>query len=281
MNINFDTDKMVLVYYPAYAGGNFVSNCLQLSKHAALKSVKANEYILDNPSDYDYRLTEIMSRLPTGKERMHTWREQNEVVQYGEEGIYTNSQYKSWFAGININDAKPILEKLSNSDLTFFYMIHGSKAEHLKGFLTIWPNARIIQLINFEKFWNIASKLKTQTIETLPKCAGDGCEEQYDRIKGAAWPDWKLFMQCGMNVDKVSSKVVLESETKEEMKQFYDWHTLTQSITYFDVDSVIFDEQLFLSAVAHLYKEFNFDDFNPSLVKTYWQKYIALHTNVL
>ena len=47
--------------------------------------------------------------------------------------------------------------------------------------------------------------------------------------------------------------------------------------TMFDIDSCIFDGNLFLNATKKLYKDLNFTDFNPELVEKFWKSYISLH----
>lgn len=52
----FNTKNAVIMAFLPFAGGKFLGNCLSLSKDFCLQDPLAAEYLLQNPTDYDYRL---------------------------------------------------------------------------------------------------------------------------------------------------------------------------------------------------------------------------------
>jgi len=60
-----------------------------------------------------------------------------------------------------------------------------------------------------------------------------------------------------------------------------DWATLGKtdpSICFnFDIDSTIYNHDLFVNQVGKLYQYLNFEDFSPRLISKYYTKYITIH----
>ena len=69
--INFETDKLLMAYYPRYAGGNFVLYCLMLSKHTLPQNITFATKLLTG-EHYDYRIKMIKNAFAP-KDDMFNW----------------------------------------------------------------------------------------------------------------------------------------------------------------------------------------------------------------
>jgi hypothetical protein len=150
----------------------------------------------------------------------------------------------------------------------------------LERYLDIWPNSKIVQLINFEKFRRIAKTLKTLNFNSsLPAFHGLGneCKEKYDLIKGTEWPDWETFEKYNYNIDKVSKYVTITDDAKNDIKQYYSWHKCDAQIFNIDVDGTYFNKEKFFLQMKELYNWLGYDDFNEELLSIYYTAYMKLH----
>lgn len=270
MKVDYKSPNPIIISFPSYAGGKFISNCLSLSKHTCPQDPEAAEYLLKNSDDYDYRLQKVMSTLPP-KVKMQNWRS----YEFGDSQLY-GLDFENWFNyGLsNISAINPITQQLSTSSLKFFITDH-SGPPRTNNLLKVWPNATVIRLINYRHFQDICVKLKTQYL--TEDLNGNYCIEKYNMLKGDDWPDWNQFDMVGCDIRKIAG---VSPEIIEEIQNFYPWHSITKSVVLFDIDSCIFNSTHFLNAMEKLYIELNFDDFNPDRILKFYQAYIELHYKV-
>lgn len=270
---NFNSPNAIIVYYPSFTGGKFISNCLSLSKHAIPQSAEAGRHLLDHPDDYEFRFNVVMSTLPE-KSDMKKWVQQYEL---GDRNLFIQEDVETWYSGgINVvTDTRDIIHKIIDHKFDFFITAHGgSFSSETQNLLKVWPNAKVIVLINYEKFWAIASTLKTDRVfNSITDVAGDDCKERYNEIKGISWPSWEEFQTANYNIDLID----VDLSVREEIKQYYKWHLLKNPYFQFDIDNNIFDQDKFLNAMKKLYDQLGYDDFNHDLVGKFWQAYIRLH----
>jgi hypothetical protein len=278
MSIDFNTDQIIIVDFPGFGGGKFIMSCLSLSKHATPQNTKIADYLLNNPEDYEYRLNAVMSTLPPPEE-MTKWRERWE---FGDTEFYGGdvlTSLKNWKHGPH--HMTPVNQRLYNlisKQMCFFITSHGGTGM-VEKIVDVWPNARIVSLINSEKFWNIAVRLKQDKVQDpkFASYAGNMCQDKYQLLKGPDWPDWDLFEKCNYDVDKVLSCVTIRLDIQLEMKQFYHWYKIKNKKFMLDVDNNYFDKDCFLQTMRDLYTWMNFDDFNSDLVERFYQQYMSLH----
>ena len=62
--INFNSSNPIIIQFPRFAGGKFISNCLSLSKHAVPQDKTLAEYLLLRPDDYQFRFDNLINTLP-------------------------------------------------------------------------------------------------------------------------------------------------------------------------------------------------------------------------
>jgi len=268
MKTNFLSDNPVIIQFPRYAGGKFISNCLALSRHSVPQNKQLAEYLLENPTDYDYRLTTVLNTLPPPND-MINWIDRYEL---GDMQLFGSGHLK-WRRGENknIND---ITTKLSNSKLKFFIVCHGGPDE-LINLLSVWPNAKILMLINHNKFSKISGFLKANSTE-VDFNAGNYCKSKYELLSGPSWPSWDQFENAGFNTNNLAD---CQEDIRVEMNQYYKWNLIHTTPTMIDIDNSIFDQNKFLILIKHLYQILGFTDFNKELVNKFWQAYMALHVD--
>ena len=249
MKINYDSYNPVIIQFPRFAGGKFISNCLALSKYAVPQDATTANYLLENPDDYNYRFNQVSKTLPGTVAEMRNWIANYEFGDYQQESS---------------------LAQLSNSGLNFFLAAH--QPNNTVGLLALWKNAKVIILTNFRQFSNISCERKGNG-ETVEGVSGNYCVEKYTLLKGSSWPTWDEFNAAKFDVINISN---LPISIRDEISNFYPPNPDAATLG-FDIDNSIFDKSKFLSAMEALYHQLTYDDFNRQLVGDFWQSYIDLH----
>ena len=265
MTLNFSTENAVIVHFPRFAGGKFISNCLALSRHACPQEEHIAEYLLDHPLDYEYRYQSVLKTLPPSQREMVWWIPKYE---YGDKQLYGPVHEKWLTTGQQTRDCiNQTTIKLSNSHLHFFIVSHGHPCNLLK----VWTHARVIVLINHKKFSKISFNLKSSGIPR--DNLGNYCEKKYCALRGPDWPSWKDFESALFDTRNFNCS----THIKNEIHEFYPRYNSTKGTIGFNIDDCIFDKHLFLNSMSKLYEELGFDDFDASLVGNFWQAYMRLH----
>jgi len=156
MNIDFNSDKIIITYFPTYAGGKFLINCLALSRHATFQHAEITSMDLrlkdaNEPNYYAWKLEMALNSIPESEDKIKNWRE-NEI--YGCENLF------NWASFLPLpTNLSTAIETLSNrNDSNFFIIAHNLAS--LKNVKTIFPNAKILKIINFFPFIEIAYNRK-------------------------------------------------------------------------------------------------------------------------
>jgi hypothetical protein len=276
MTVDFQTNNLIIFYFPSFSGGKFIMNCLSLSRHAVPLSTKISDYLINNSDDYKFRLQAVLGTLPA-QHQMSDWLK----WEFGDTDFYggfVQDLITQW----NNGQSTPIDSKLQNlieKKLCFFMTRHGGAAESTLQVLQVWPNARIIMLTNYTKFWEIAINLKrkNQSNIDLVNLAGNDCQSKYELLAGPSWPSWNMFEKHNYDIDKVAKDVKIEDNIKTEIKQYYEWYKIKNSLFCIDVDNTYFFKEKFLTKIKELYEWLQYDDYNQDLIEEYYSKYISLH----
>jgi len=268
--IDFNSYNPVIICFPRYAGGKFISNCLSLSRHAVPQDAVIAKQLLLNPTDYQYRFNSILKTLPPDQPAMKHWIGKYEL---GDRQLF-GKVMDQWRNGIaTTNNMHKVVEDLSISNLKYFICCH-SGAPGVKKLLKVWPNAKILMLINHARFSAISCRLKSEDFKSPADHSGNYCKEKYDQLAGPDWPSWKQFESTGFNTKCL---INYPGHIKDEIGSFYPWHTIEKQVMLLDIDNNIFNQDQFVNAILTLYQELGFDDFNPELVGKFWKRYIDLH----
>jgi hypothetical protein len=263
------TNSFIVLFFPRFAGGKFLSNCLALSRHCVPQDLAAANYLVDHPNDYQYRLDCILKTLPADQESMINWIPQYE---FGDLNLY-GKVINDWQAGVANYDLNQVTKKIIESGLKTFITTHGSEQE-LRNLCAVWPNLSIVKLVNHSAFRKISWSLKSDGTQRLDSWVGNYCQTKYNQLAGPSWPDWKSFENTGYDVQLIHN---IDPGIQQEILEFYNWKNIDAPSVVFDVDRNYFDQANFLKAVEDLYQWLKFDDFDSNLVGRFWKLYMDLH----
>jgi hypothetical protein len=144
--VNFDTNNIIIFYYPSYAGGKFLINSLGLSTNAVFQNAILAEKQLDGNFTIDDKMQYLISELNNVKDH---WNDLN----LGCAQLFgVNSSMYVDCADPQLLQTKfnTIIQKLSNSNYKFFLVVHDSSC--FMTYQTLWKNARIIIFENTKRF---------------------------------------------------------------------------------------------------------------------------------
>jgi hypothetical protein len=252
------------MHFPTYAGGKFIINVLTLSKYTLIMNNKSIDYLSKHPDDYDYRLNTVLKTLPASSHDMKRW---VKTYEFSDIQFYGNI-FDQWEKGEVISN-NAILD-IENRDMLFFMTTHSIAS--MNNLLCNFPKATVVSLVNFDQFQQLSYKKKDSGFRKIDNA--NECFEKFNLLRGKSWPSWEEFYSIGYNISKLTHKY--SSGILEEIHEFYPIN-IKQKHLIFDVDSCILNEKLFIRQAQKLYTEMNLDDFNESLVRHYWKKYISLH----
>lgn len=262
-------DKFIIMSFPRYAGGKFISNCLSLSKFCCPQHPGVAKHLLNYPDDYNYRLDAVMSTLPPDRSSMIDWISKYE---FGDTQLYQDS-FTHWLSG-NISEPSDLVNSLLNSKFYLFLTAHGGDTA-VRQLLKIWPDSTIIKLINHSTFSKISKNLKSTDNKSIEEHAGNYCKQKYSELAGGNWPTWEEFESSGYDIQRLAGY----DSVADEILEFYNWRNVNNKTLLFNIDHSIFNQTQFLSAMETLYFNLGLVDYNPGLISKFWQSYMALHVD--
>jgi hypothetical protein len=164
--INFDTDKLVIFTYPWGAGGKFLVNCLGLSDDAVFQHcVYAGQQLDENFSQSD-KIDYIRKKLDeVGDE----WTDLD-LGCCQLTTIYNKDYLKMSAEDMRNNpDFHPVISNLTQRNSEYFFMV-SHEQETLDAYLKVWPNAKIINLKNYNVMRNLRNLPKIHQWIYHPNC---------------------------------------------------------------------------------------------------------------
>jgi hypothetical protein len=263
-----NNSPFIILSFPRFAGGKFISNCLSSSKYCCPQDLYTASQLLINPDDYDFRLQRVMTTLPTSKNDMLNWISK---FEFGDMQMY-GPVVKQWQSGVASTPTK-LVGQLIDQKLSLFLTAHGGD-QSVRNLLDAWPGSTVIKLINHVAFSEISKNLKSRdNSKNLDDYAGNYCKKKYQALAGVSWPTWENFESVGYNIRRLPEY----SDVVDEIEQFYNWDNIDHNSVLINIDQSIFDKTKFLTSMEKLYADVGFDDFNPALIEEFWQAYITLH----
>lgn len=167
--MNFLTPNVILAYYPTFAGGKFVINCMSLSKYSVISdpryAVQDMSYTTFDSSYYQFKLNSVMTTLPSPDKKTQ-WRD-FEFREWQFAGIGNNEYGQQSVDYLRNYKFTSMLEQVVESGRYHFFVSH--YYDVTKGFKQVWPNAKIISLVNWKNFVNLAGVFKMSPGEDLDK----------------------------------------------------------------------------------------------------------------
>jgi hypothetical protein len=262
-------DNFVILNFPRFAGGKFISNCLSLSRHCCPQDPVIAQNLLSRPADYNYRLSSVIRTLPSDKSDMTCWIQHYE---FGDIQLYGEA-VTQWQHGISCPPTE-LVNMLLDSGFKLFLTSHGGDLS-VRNLLISWPESTVVTLINHVEFSTISNKLKSTDTRSLDDYAGNYCKAKYESLAGDAWPTWSEFESVGYDIDQLRPYYLVA----DEISKFYNWRGINHRSILFDVDTAMFVKHKFLESIQNLYEKLNLDDFDPVLVGKFWQLYMTLHVD--
>jgi hypothetical protein len=231
MNINFDTDNMILCIYPRFAGGKFLKNCLGMDDKVVFQDSILAEKQLAGNFDITDKLQYLLLKLKQVQISSH-WTDLElgctRLFGFGE-GDYTEIT-KSF---------KEIIELLSHSELNFILGVH--HVQNLQPILNVWKNAKIIVFTNTKNFRRLRPS---------------------DTNKKVDWVNWDSDVVLELEKSKFNNKIFYfnndsyfsEDDAIREIRKMYDCLNLNNFNEY---------------AIREYYKNWIIKCLPPELIKNY------------
>jgi hypothetical protein len=149
--INFDTENIIIVCYPPWAGGKFLINCLGLNDRAVFQDCK----LAQDQLDVNFTVEKKFEYLKTNMENLkNDWNDLN--LGCCELFGVNNDQYIN--NDIEVKYFNEVINRITNTNLKLFLVAH--RENYLLSYLKIWKNAKIIILNSSRKFvqWRTSNK---------------------------------------------------------------------------------------------------------------------------
>lgn len=220
--IDFDSDRIVIVHYKPNSGGKFLINCLGLTDNAVFQDAVLVHRQLKNEFDVTAKLNFLIEKLEdtqAGK----TW---NDLALGCKElfGIATKEYLsgplelkKYW----NINQA---VQRAIDNDKYLFLVSHSNL--FLKRAMEVWPNARVVVFDNCDYF--IHHKRRFTTWPVLPTI--------WDNIRDETWTS-----NPPMSFEEYYA---LPDSVKDNLEDRFGDYYLQQLINYFrGLEDVVLKEK--------------------------------------
>lgn len=148
MEINWNTDRLIVLYYPPGASGKFLHGCLAISTQVEFQHKDLLNKFVSSVDKFRYFSNLVAP--PNGKRPDYDFGlgciQLLNLSSEPEYNLGDTVKIKKQFA------TSTTLSKLTNGNNYFFIIVHDPA--HLPLFLNIWPNSNIIQIHNSIRWIN-------------------------------------------------------------------------------------------------------------------------------
>jgi hypothetical protein len=260
--IDFDTDKLIIFYYPGNAGGKFLINSLGLSDNAVFQDSKlAAKQLAGNFSNQD-KIDYLLNKINETKEK---WSDLDlgcgQLYGHGNKSIHGLKDLPLTNKIRNYFTFDTIIEPLSKSSKYFFKIAHFTHT--FKKELMFWPNAKVIELVNYKPF--------IKKYRSLDNC-------HYNNVKGESWPD---------NYPSIKEYVNLDTAIQDDINYYYpdfkyfqqNPHEADRVIYTWNVNSYLSEDQTMLE-FKNLCTVLNINDIDLNQVRLYYKAWIDKLTSL-
>jgi hypothetical protein len=266
--INFDTDNIVLVCYPGFAGGKFLINSLGLSNNAVFQNDRLAEQQLNGDFTPKDKFTLLQQRLA---EPMENWTDLNLGCEqlFGVDTI----DYQRFLTARLLNNDRfhPVIDQLSNGNHKFFLVVHF--AEYLDRILRVWKNAQVILFDNYTKF----------TESRYP--VNPDIERIWQDVRGDSWPT--TAPKTLLEFSKMEMKYQIEIKSnfpylyRIMLKDHKDLVYIQSTVDDYKTDQTImwdtslyYDRDATVNGIEQLYQQLGLTDFKKEYVADYYDQWI-------
>jgi len=269
--INSSTDKIIVVFYPSEAGGKFLLNCLGLGDRFVLQDADIAKKQLDNKITKQEIFDELMFRLSRVNGR---WNDLN----LGCVELFGNRMFThKLLDGLTLKHLpfNSIVHDLSYGSHYFPLITHN--IYELEPILSHWPNARIINLVNYEKFKHFYRPspiyLNWQQLrggswpsappETLDQYQqlSTSVQKELDQFGASNWILSGLLWQCDIDtVNKAETSYLNKIFSKNLV---FNWNV-----------DCYFDQNLFLKNLENIYNWLDIGEVNQHQILQFYTAYL-------
>jgi hypothetical protein len=251
-----DYDKIVIVFYPPFAGGKFLINNLGLNDQAVFQHSDLARRQIDNDFSYTDKIKYLSTQLKSAAKNAH-WNdlELGCIQLFGYRGL----DYQIEYPEILADQINPIVQTIISENLILFLCAHDIMA--LRSELNFWTNAKVIGFTNSDNFIK----------ERLPKIFDHDKfrkirSNYWNVVKGESWPELPprtesefLLLPAHVQSDLVGnfgnsiSKWFLVESRRTKLFENSLAHIKKELGTRFyqiDVDEFYKDESTFLSTLT-------------------------------
>jgi hypothetical protein len=267
------TDNIIVVKYPQYAGGKFLINCLGLSNQAVFQDIELAKLQIGGNFPPEKKINLLLQRLDDTKNQ---WNDLNLGCYQLFDQNFANGNLTN-----NINDD---VKLLIVNKLFFFIVAHTDDA--LSNILTIWPNAKIIYIVNYQSFTDTYRTFISDRYKNIDKL-----QQGWNKIKKPGWPkDPPASVQ---SLTLFSKEVVEELHNEQHINlvnlifndncRDYEYTKSLDKIKFlaknskwieiFDAKCYL-DENIMVKQISDMYKKLELLDFNEQYIKQYYRNWI-------
>lgn len=279
-NIDFSTDKAVIVYALQGDGGKFLTALLGLSDSSMLMSnrntddVAAPDFVISESLDEKFK---VLGAALQNAQDTKMWRDFN-IYTYECFGEF-NKTYGLGFP--NAPELLPfpkIVEDIVKSKQYFFMCVHTPMA--LRRLLEIWKNAKLVVLTHSQKFIFQYRNNKVTHSELYGKMLNELTNLNWDQIRG---DDYQLYPPKNAK-ELLKNKTVLVNDfgteffetTLEKFKyadmfesklyEYFDSLKNENKLCFFDGDALT-DHNSLIEDLKKVYKFLNLKDIDFDSIK--------------
>ena len=207
--IDFNSDKIIMVCYPQWAGGKFLANSIGLSN----KAVFQDQMLAYAQLDGNFNLADKVQYIHTELDaRSHDLKLGCHQLFGVENYLLENPDVSQYVDRFN-----PVIERLTDLDDTYFFLIIHNTA-YLNDCLKIWPNAKLIIYHNCKRF--LDHRANSSTREILP------IDEKFPNYKQCIfnWDcDWYFDPETTLlKIQELYTILGLTDFNREEIQRYYD-----------------------------------------------------------
>ena len=279
--VNFLTDKLIILYYPGFAGGKFLSNCLALSQFAVVQDPYLAELDLKfHDADFKQAL-DVTARSNYDKVALSDWPSYDDLINNIE-----SIDIKKFETNFDFRVAIRTIRTLYCSTYYTFkkravmhslppdaFMHNWEKYEYgCKQFFGVnsFDYAHNAQLIESNVFNSVVPLISNSNRNFF--IVTHDCSILEGILK--KWPNAQIIQLINsIEFRKLASKL-----KQLEPIQTYEFDNIYKNAITFDVDSTYFNRNMFLSAMKNLYGVLGYNDFNvDDNLLEFYKAYMLLH----
>lgn len=285
--VNFDTEQLVLVCYPGYAGGNFIINCLALSEDSNYYQIGDFDTIVkDKQLLFQKFINSINSQSLIGE-----WQDFFIKKDSTDKDILSNSPYGilTPISTISIELMSPkifpsflfrssLCELTNDSTHKFFVGFHHPL--QIDKIIEFYKNAKLVVFENYRNFLEFRQRDQMHTLFLQP---------HWNNIKGEGWPesapfDLESFQSYpALICDEVSTmfpnflkELTIISNWREDYYHDYDKsiekYKNNDNVIFWDVEGQMNQNQM-LSQIEKLYETLGLRDFNKEQISNLYTEW--------